>query len=304
MAGGNNPTASVLYALGANSSLAVAKGVAAFATGSSAMLAESVHSIADAGNQVLLLLGIKQSKKPPTPEYPLGYGKSTYFWSFLVAVILFTVGGMFSLYEGWHKLHEPEPLKSAGWAVGVLVFGIIVETVSLWAALREINKVRGERSYWRWFRESRQSALIVIFGEDLAALLGLVFALIAVLAASITGNPVYDAIGTLTIGVLLILVAVFVAIEVKALLIGQGVEPPVKDRMSEFIESQPEVQHLYNLVTLHMGPDVMVAAKAHMRNADSGQALVDDINAVEARFRSEFPEVAWLFFEPDTSDSN
>src|SRR5688500_5146962 len=186
MAGGGDSTRAIFFALGANFAIAVAKGVAAFFTGSSAMLAETVHSLADCGNQLLLLLGMRQAKAPPSPDYPLGYGKAIYFWSFLVAVMLFSVGGMFSLYEGVHKLSEPEPLKQWWLPVIVLVFSIIAESISMRACMVEVRKSRGSRTLRQWFRESRQAELLVIFGEDLAALLGLVLALIAVLLAVIT----------------------------------------------------------------------------------------------------------------------
>lgn len=298
---GANSLRSILYALGANTAIAIAKGVAAAITGSGAMLAESIHSLADAGNQLLLLLGLKQTRKPPTEEHPLGYGKSIYFWSFLVAIILFSVGGMFSLYEGWHKLNHPEALKSEWIAIAVLVFGIIVEGTAFRACIQEINKERRGRSFVRWFRESRTSELIVIFGEDLAALLGLTFALMAVVATMLTGDPVYDAIGTLGIGVLLLVIAWFIAVEVKALLIGQSAEPFVRDAMREFLLERPEVTEVFNLLTLRMGPDVVVAVKARMA-PDLGANTEDAINAVERDFRARFPAVAWLFFEPDVTD--
>ena len=212
MASSGDSTRAILFALGANFAIAVAKGVAAYFTHSSAMLAETVHSLADCGNQGLLLLGMRQAQKPPDAEHPLGHGKAVYFWSFLVALMLFSVGGMFSLYEGIHKLQHPEPLKQWYWAAGVLVFGMLAEGVSMRACLQEVNKSRGDRGLWQWFRESRQSELVVIFGEDLAALLGLSFALVAVLLAVATGNPVCDAVGTIVIGVLLIVIAVLVAV--------------------------------------------------------------------------------------------
>src|SRR5690606_6096861 len=168
-------------------------------------------SLADCGNQLLLLLGMRQARRPASPEYPLGQGKAVYFWSFLVAVMLFSVGGMFSMYEGIHKLQHPAPLQQWWWAAGVLAFGIVAEGVSMRACLQEVAKVRGDRSLWRWFRGSRQSELVVIFGEDLAALLGLSLALAAVLLSVATGNPAWDAIGTIAIGVLLMVVAVLVA---------------------------------------------------------------------------------------------
>ncbi len=302
MAGQANSIRTIFYALGANFAIFLAKGAAALATGSGAMLAEAVHSLADCGNQGLLLLGIRDAKAPPSPDYPLGHGKAIYFWSFLVAVILFSVGGAFSIYEGIRKLSAPEPLRWAWIAVAVLGFGILAESFSMWGCLREVNKVRHGRSLWRWFRESRQSELIVIFGEDLAALLGLVLALLAVLLTMLTGNPVFDALGTLAIGALLVLIAVFIAIEVKALLIGQGVEPTRKAAMLAFLEARPEIARVFNLLTLQLGNDVMVAVKAEMNRDLSTRGVVDGINAVERELKATFPEVRWSFFEPDVAD--
>ena len=300
MAGGGDSTRAILFALGANFAIAVSKGVAAFFTGSSAMLAETVHSLADCGNQLLLLLGMRQAKRPPSPDYPLGYGKAIYFWSFLVAVMLFTVGGMFSLYEGIHKLQHPEPLKQWWWAAGVLTFGIAAEAVSMRACLVEVNKARGSRSLWQWFRESRQAELVVIFGEDLAALFGLVFALAAVLTAVVTGNPIWDAIGTIAIGALLIVVAVFVAIEVKAMLIGQSVDPARQQQIRDFLDGRAEIAQVISLITLQLGNEVMVSVQARMREEHSVTALTEQINTVERAMKQAFPEVRWSFFEPDT----
>ena len=299
MAGSGDSTRAILFALGANFAIACAKGVAAFFTGSTAMLAETVHSLADCGNQLLLLLGMRQARRPASPDYPLGYGKAIYFWSFLVALMLFSVGGMFSLYEGWHKLHAPEPLKYWWWAVAVLVFGIIAEGVSMRACMVEVNKARGGRSLWRWFRESRQAELVVIFGEDLAALFGLVFALVAVGLSVITGNPVWDAIGTLAIGTLLVIVAVFVAIEVKALLIGQSVDAEMQADLRAFLENQPRVRKIISLITLQLGNDVMVSVQAEMVERPSSHALIEDINAIEAAMKARYPAVRWSFFEPE-----
>jgi cation diffusion facilitator family transporter len=302
MAGQGDSTRAILFALGANFAITVAKGVAAFVSGSGAMLAETVHSLADCGNQGLLLLGLKQSKTPPSPDYPLGYGKAIYFWSFLVAVMLFSVGGMFSLYEGIHKLSEPEPLRQWWLPVAVLLFSIIAESVSMRACMVEVNKARAGRSLRQWFRESRQAELVVIFGEDLAALLGLIFALFAVLLAVITGNPLWDAIGTLMIGVLLIVVAVFVAVEVKAMLIGQSIEPAAAAEMRQYLEERPEVKRVLNLITLQLGSDAMIAVKAQMAPTVSAAQLLAAVNAVEVGFRKRFPQVRWSFFEPDEVD--
>lgn len=302
MAGQGNSIRAIFFALGANFAIFIAKLVAAVITGSGAMLAEAVHSMADCGNQVLLLFGIRQAKKPPSPDYPLGYGKAVYFWSFLVALMLFSVGGMFSLYEGLHKLSSDEPMTSPWIAIGVLVFGIIVEGISMRACLVEVNKARGDQNLWEWFRSSRQVELVVIFGEDLAALLGLAFALIAVVLTMLTGNPIWDALGTLAIGGLLIVVAILISIEVKAMLIGQSVEPRSRARMREFLEQRPEIEKLYNMLTLQLGNDVMVSIKAKMHGEETATGMIAQINTVERELRRRFPEVRFSFFEPDVKD--
>jgi cation diffusion facilitator family transporter len=291
----------IFYALGANLAIAAAKTGAAAYTGSSAMLAEAIHSYADAGNQGLLLWGMKQAKRPPSPDYPLGWGKAVFFWSFIVALVLFSLGGLFSLYEGWHKLHSDEGLSHPWVAVGVLAFGIVAEIVSLRACLQEVNKVRGGKSLWRWFRESRQSELVVILGEDLAALLGLALALVAVLLYMLTGNPAWDALGSMSIGVLLVIVAIGIGIEIKALLIGQSAEPETEERLRAFVLKQPGVERVYRLLTLQLGTSLMVSIKAQIR-AHNAHELVEVINRAEAATRAEFPEVQWLFFEPDIAD--
>jgi cation diffusion facilitator family transporter len=291
----------ILYALGANLAIAAAKTGAAIFTGSSSMLAEAIHSYADSGNQVLLLWGLKQAKRPPSPDYPLGWGKAVFFWSFIVALVLFSLGGLFSLYEGWHKLAEPAPLKYAWVAVGILVFGIGAETVSLRACLHEVAKVRHGRSLWQWFRHSRESELVVILGEDLAALVGLALALIAVLLTILTGNSMWDALGSMAIGVVLIVVAVLVGIEIKALLIGQSADPMVEAQMQEFLRKQEGVERVLRVLTLQLGATLMVAVKAHMKAATAAD-LVGAINRTEAAMRAEFPQIQWLFFEPDVAD--
>lgn len=302
MSGKADSLKTIFFALGANFAIFLAKAFAAVVTGSGAMAAEAVHSLADCGNQGLLLIGMKNAKAPATPDHPLGQGKAIYFWSFLVALLLFSVGGAFSIYEGLHKLSSPEPLKWPWLAIGVLAFGIAAESVSMWGCLREVAKARGGRSLWRWFRESRQSELIVIFGEDLAALLGLVLAMLAVLLTLVTGNPVFDALGTLAIGVLLVVVAVFIAVEVKALLIGQSVEPALKADIQRFLEARPEIARVFNLITLQLGGDVMVAVKAEIRGDLAMRNAVDAINAVERDLKARFPEIRWSFFEPDVAD--
>ena len=289
----------VLYALGANSGILVAKGTAAAITGSSAMLAEAIHSAADCGNQVLLLFGMKDAKRAADDRHPLGYGRAIYFWAFLVAVLLFTLGGLFSIYEGWHKLHEPEPMSNAGIAVGVLLVAIVLEAFSLAGCIREIRKVAGGRSLWRFFRTSRNSELIVILGEDIAALAGLVFALVAVGVAVLTGNPLYDAVGSMAVGLLLVIVAVLLSVEIKAMIIGESAESELQDAIRAFIAGRAEVAEIYNVLTLQVGEGVMLAVKARMRESASAGALVDAINQLEVDLRARFPAVRWCFFEPD-----
>ena len=297
-----DPLKSILYALGANFAIALAKSAGAVFTGSASMLAEAIHSFADCGNQALLIWGMKEAKRGATADHPLGYGRAIYFWSFIVALMLFSMGGLFSIYEGVHKLGSTEPVKYAWAAVGILSFGIVAESVSLWGALREINKERGSQSLWRWFRTSRQSELLVIFGEDLAALGGLVLALGFIGLAMVTGSPVWDAIGSISIGVLLIGVAILVGIEVKALLVGQSAEPQVVAAMRAHIEAQPQVAEVYNLITQQLGSEVMVAVKARMHPAPSDVALIGAVNTVELSVRAAFPQVRWVFFEPDLRD--
>ena len=288
----------ILVALGANLAIAVAKGTAALLTGSGAMLAETVHSFADCGNQVLLLLGLRQADRPASPEHPLGHGKAVYFWSFLVAVMLFTVGGMFSVYEGVHKLQHPEPVTQWGWAVGILVFSLVAEGVSTRAALREAAQERRGRSLWRWFRESRQAELIVVVGENIAAMCGLAVALLAIGLSVFTGDPLWDALGTVLIGALLIVVAVFVAIEIKAMLIGQSIDPARQGEMREFIASQPGITGVLSLITLQMGSDVVVSAHVQMRGDALLSTQVEAIDAAERELKRRYPEIRWSFFEP------
>lgn len=302
MSSGADSLRSILYALGANLAIAIAKLAGALLSGSSAMLAEAIHSFADSGNQGLLILGLWRARTPPSPEHPLGHGKAVFFWSFVVALILFSMGGLFSLYEGWHKLAAHEPLRWPWLAAGILVFAIVAEGISLAACLREIGKVRAGRSLWRWFRESRQSELIVVLGEDVAALCGLVIALAAVLASVATGNPLFDALGSMAIGVLLILVAAGIGVEVKALLIGQSAEPAVERSIRELLAAREEVGEVLSLITLQLGADVMVAVKARMRERADAQALIEAINRCEAAIREHHPQVRWTFFEPDVRD--
>ena len=289
----------VLYALGANSGILIAKGAAAAVTGSSAMLAEAIHSAADCGNQVLLLFGMKDARREPDAKHPLGYGRAVYFWAFLVAVLLFTLGGMFSIYEGWHKLHQTEPITNPGIAIGVLLIAIVLEAFSLAGCIREIRKVSGTRTLWRFFRSSRNSELIVVLGEDIAALAGLALALIAVVVTALSGNPVYDAIGSMAVGILLVVVAVLLSLEIKAMITGESAEEETERAIRAFLNTRPEIAEIYSLLTLQLGEGIMLAVKARMAETARAGALIDAINRVEADLRAAFPAVQWCFFEPD-----
>ncbi len=302
MAGPANSLTSILFALGANMAIFLAKLGAALYTGSGAMLAEAIHSLADSGNQLLLIIGLRGAKRPPNDEHPLGYGKTIYFWSFLVAVILFSMGGMFSVYEGIHKIQHPEALTAPWLAIAVLIFSILAESVSLWGCLREVNKTRLNRSLLTWFKESRESELLVVFGEDVAALLGLVLALVGVGLAILTGNPLFDALGSIAIGILLILIAVLIGIQVKQLLIGQGVDQQTHTAIMDFLLTQEEINHIYNIITLQLGRDVMLAVKVEMRQYPNQTAMIAAINACEKRIKVAFPQIIWCFFEPDIRD--
>jgi cation diffusion facilitator family transporter len=292
-------TISILFALLANFGIAVTKTVAAVITGSGAMLAESIHSYADCGNQGLLFLGLKASNKKPDDEHPLGYGKEIYFWSFVVALVLFSMGGLFSIYEGIHKISLHEGLKNPLIAVVVLSVSMVLEAASLYGCLTQIKKIRHNVHLWTWVKNSRQSELIVVLGEDIAALLGLSFALVSVVLAIVTGNPVFDAIGSIGIGILLVFVSFFLAIKVKSLLIGQSADDVVRREIRSFLEARPEVDRVLNLITLQLGPRVMVAIKAKMIAVDSADQLINNINTCESELKKEFPAVQWIFFEPD-----
>jgi len=292
----------IMYALGANGGIGLAKGFAAWYTGSGAMLAEAIHSFVDCANQFLLLVGLRRAKRPVSADHPLGYGKAIYFWSFIVALMLFSMGGIFSIYEGVQKLMKPEMPQSPWIAVGVLIFAVLLEFASLRGALVEVKKIQGKRSFLKWFRVSRQSELIVVVGEDIAALVGLSLALIAVLATIIAGNPVFDALGTIAIGIVLVLVAFTVGIEVKSLLIGESADPETTSALRDFLHERPEIAEVYSLITLQLGTDLMVSAKVRMQQMDKAIYLVEDINRVEAELKNNFPQIRWVFFEPDIQD--
>jgi len=293
---------SIIFALLANLGIAITKTVAAIITGSGAMLAESIHSFADCGNQGLLFVGLKNAKKAPTIDHPLGHGKAIYFWSFIVALILFSMGGLFSIYEGVHKLNSSEEISNPYIAIAVLSVSMLLEGASLWGCITQINKIRHDESLWKWFRNSRQSELVVVMGEDVAALLGLAFALLSVVLSMITGNPIYDAIGSIGIGALLVVISIFLAVKIKGLLIGQSIAPEVRQDIIDFLEARPEVKSVLNLITLQLGEQIMVAVKAKMENTETVDELIQNINRCEVALKKHNPAIQWSFFEPDVTD--
>jgi cation diffusion facilitator family transporter len=292
----------ILYAFCANLGIALAKLGAAIYTHSGSMLAEAIHSFADCGNQVLLFLGLKQSQRPANARHPLGQGKITYFWSFIVALMLFSVGGLFSIYEGWHKLSAHEELKQAWVALLVLGVSILLETGSTVGCLREIKKLRKDKPLGAWLKQTRNAELVVVLGEDIAALVGLVIAFVFVSLAAATGNAVYDAVGSIAIGVVLIFVSIFIAVRIKGLIVGRSAEEDLQSAISAQIEASDGIEDLLNAITVQLGPQVMLAIKVRMTAGISLEKAVENLNALERSIKAKFPEVAWCFAEPDVAD--
>jgi len=291
----------IIAALLANLGIAVAKFVAFFVTGASSMLAEGIHSVADSGNQVLLLVGGKRARRAATPEHPFGFGRDRYVYGFLVAIVLFSVGGLFAIYEGVHKLQHPEPLESPIWAGGVLVIAIVLEGFSLRTALKETNEVRrpGD-SYWQFIRHARAPELPVVLLEDTAAETGLVLALLGVGLAWITGQPVFDALGTVLIGLLLVVVAAILAMETKSLLLGESALPETQRRIADALESGDSGLSLIHMRTQHLGPEeLLVGAKIAVRHDDTAASVARAIDEAEARIRRAVPEARVIYLEPD-----
>ena len=302
MADHHSSLKSIYYAFSANMVIAIAKTFTAVYTGSGSMMAESVHSYADTGNQLLLLWGLKRSKKEPDSGHPLGYGKAIYFWSFIVALMLFSIGGLFSVYEGIHKVQHPTEISNHNWALGVLFFSLIAESLSLAGALREIRKIKKNRCLWDWFKNTKRSELVVVLGEDMAAVTGLFFAMIAIGISTITGNPVYDAFGSIFIGLLLIFVAIQLGVKIKSLMIGESASAELEAAIIRTLLDTKRVRQIYNLISIQLGFEVMLSLKVEMQEKERAEKLIDDINFCERKIKSDFPEVKWIFFEPDNAD--
>ncbi|MEU7698529.1 MULTISPECIES: cation diffusion facilitator family transporter [unclassified Streptomyces] len=296
-------TKAIVAALAANLAIAAAKFVAFLFSGSSSMLAESVHSLADSGNQGLLLLGGKKAQREATPQHPFGYGRERYIYAFLVSIVLFSVGGMFAIYEGYEKIHDPHPIEAWYWPVGVLVFAIIAESFSFRTAIKESNLIRGGLTWTQFVRRAKAPELPVVLLEDLGALVGLVLALGGVGLALLTGDGVWDGIGTLCIGVLLIAIAIVLAAETKSLLLGESAGTEEVKRIEAAVVDGETVTRLIHMRTLHLGPEeLLVAAKIAVQHDDSAAEVANAINAAEARIRAAVPIARVIYLEPDVYD--
>ncbi|MBL0216424.1 MAG: cation diffusion facilitator family transporter [Myxococcales bacterium] len=296
-------TGEVLKSLAVNAVIATSKGIAAGLTGSGAMLAETLHSFADCGNQLLLLLGIRQSKKPADAKHPLGYGRTMYFWSFIVALLLFFGGGVFSAYEGIHKFRHPEPVGDITISMVILGLSIALEGWSTLGNIKAMNARRGKTGFFRYMRETKDSDLIVVFGENSAAVLGLVLAAGFIIVSKLTDDGRWDAVGSISIGVVLVGVATFLAREVKSLLVGEGADPIVIAAAEKLVEEDPNVEKLIRILSIQQGPgEIVVAMKLKFRDGLETRQLVAAINAFEAELERRVPEVKWSFIEPDDQD--
>ncbi len=298
----------VVAALLANTGIAVMKFVAFFLTGASSMLAEGIHSVADSGNQVLLLFGGKRSQREATGEHPFGFGRERYVYSFLVPIVLFSVGGLFALYEAYHKAHEvhagkPNELIDGRWwwvAVVVLLGAIVMESLSLRTAMGEVNKVRGSASLWQFIRAAKSPELPVILLEDVAALIGLVLALLGVGLTKLTGNGYFDVAGTAAIGLLLVAVAIVLGVETKSLLLGESAAPEVQRRLRERLEATTGVERVIHMRTMHLGPDeLLVAVKIGIPTTAGAEDIARSIDAAERAMREAEPTARVIYIEPD-----
>lgn len=297
----NNSTKAVLYAFSANLGIAIAKTGAAVWTGSGSMLAEAIHSYADCGNQILLLVGMKRSGKEATQKHPMGFERESYIWSMMVAFILFSVGGVFAVHEGWERYIHPHAIENAKIALLVLVVAIAMEAFSLKGALSAMAEEKGSQTLWQWFKSTHSSELMVITGEDIAALLGLVIALLGLGLTVLTGNTDFDAVGSMSIGVLLIVVAAVVGAEVHSLLVGESAED-IRINIQTYLEAQPCVLQVLNTWAINHGNSVMVAIKAELKPEMTVATAVQEINAMERQIKLTHNRVKWIFFEIDNKD--
>ena len=294
-------TGHIIQSLLVNVAIAAVKAVAAYFTKSGSMLAEALHSFSDCGNQILLLVGVKQSRKPADEKHPFGYGRAVYFWSFMVAMMLFLGGGMFSIYEGVHKIREPEPVERVWLGVGILAISLVLEGGATLSNIKELNKRRGKKAFYQYLKDTTDSDLVVVFGENSAAVLGLAFAIAALLLASATGDGRWDGIGSAAIGVVLVGVAIFLATEVSSLLLGEAADPDIDGVARELATTFPEMEGVLNVLTMQQGPgEVLVHIKIAFLATLTVEECCRVINVFEERLRAARPEVRWVFVEPDT----
>jgi cation diffusion facilitator family transporter len=294
-------TGHIIQSLLVNLLIAVVKAGAAFYTKSGAMLAEALHSFSDCGNQILLLVGVRQARKPPDEKHPLGYGRAVYFWSFMVALLLFLGGGAFSVYEGVHKVMHPEAVENVWVGLGILAVSLLLEGGATLSNIKELNKRRGKKPFMKYLRDTTDSDLVVVFGENSAAVLGLGLAIIALGLAAMTGDGKWDGVGSIAIGLVLVGVAVFLAVEVSSLLIGEAADPEVVEVAKQIVKDLPDLDQVLNIVTMQQGPgEVLVHMKIAVNPAITVERCCDLINEFEARFRKERPECRWVYVEPDT----
>ena len=297
-------TKAILAAFFANLGIAIAKFVGYAFTSSSSMLAEAIHSVADTSNQALLLLGSRRATRDATPEHPFGFGRERYFWSFIVALVLFTLGGLFAIYEGVHKLGEAShELSNVGWAIGILVFGMLLEGYSFYAAAKASRALKGQASWWEFIRHSRTPELPVVLLEDFGALVGLALALLGISISAITGDSRWDAYGTISIGVLLVVIAAVLVFEMKSLLIGESALGSMRKTIVRAIEETPDVNRLLHMRTQHIGPDeLLVAAKVQLKPGLDTARVAATINQTEQRIREVVPIRCMVYLEPDVFD--
>lgn len=293
----------IVLALLANVGIAIAKFVGFLVSQSASMLAEAIHSLVDSTNQALLLYGAKSSARQPDEAHPLGYGREIFFWSFVVAILLFSLGGIFAIYEGVHKLGEAGPLESPWVAVAVLVVALGLEGGSFFACLKEVNLIRGDKTLWEWVRSTTAAELLMIFTEDLAALLGLVIALACLLLSWLTGNPMWDAIGSILVGIVLVTVAIVVAVEIRSLLIGEAPSSDLRPAIEGLTKREFVDGKVLRFIALQTGStELMVAMKVDPGTMESADELIAAINRLEKKIKSDFPSIRWLFVEPDRFD--
>lgn len=298
--GEEHGTAHIVQSLAVNLLIAAIKAVAAFFTKSGAMLAEALHSFSDCGNQILLLVGVRQARRPPDASHPLGYGRALYFWSFMVAMMLFTGGGLFSIYEGYEKLHTPEPVERVWLGLLILTVSLVLEGGATLSNIKELKKRAGKKPFFQYLKETKDSDLVVVFGENSAAVLGLSLAIVALGLASLTNDGRWDGAGSMAIGAVLVAVAVFLATKVKSLLLGEAADPEIDEAARQTALEFPELHRVLNCITLQQGPgEVFVSIKISFRSGLDIDEVCRIINRFEEKLRGRVPEARWIFVEPD-----